>query len=220
MKPSACGRRECDRGARDAGGPKLLCELVPGGRAGGTQECSRSSAAAQVPEAQLLLRCAGAPRLRPTVVEAHRSRSVMTSNRLRAGCASRAFPDRACRLIGCLHHRRAHGLLVPATTHDVHGEGGAESRLTSLRCGVLRAFAPGRPPQASPDGRRKVAPHARPLPCQTGAGSGETVDNARFRASFMRPTQGHTRAGPTTLRHPGAACRSEDHEGAPPWKLR
>ena len=67
----------------------------------------------------LMHRVCGRARLRPTVLNAHRSRPVMTSNGSHACCASRAwprlqpqpFPAGACRLISCLHHRRAHGLL-------------------------------------------------------------------------------------------------------------
>ena len=141
---ATCDRRERDGCERGGGGPNLLCELVPGrARVDGTlpkgvQPQPRHSSSL-VHDAQVC----GRAQLRPTVVDAHRSSSGKTSSGRRARCASRAFPEGAsastfpagaCRcLIGCLHHRRAHGLLVPASiTHDVeHGEGGAESTVRS-----------------------------------------------------------------------------------------
>ena len=122
-RTTTCERREGERGG---GGPTFLCKRVPGDGASewrSRQDISRAATIGGV-RAPVCNDCAGRGRAPTAGLQHAPSGSVDAVERvtrglriegLAAASASTFFLEGACRcLIGCLHHRRAHGLLVPA----------------------------------------------------------------------------------------------------------
>ena len=128
-RTTTCERRE---GERNGGGPTFLCKRVPGGRAWMElcqRECSRSRRLEELCLMCLMHRVCG--RAQASTDGGRRAPFALGDDDERvtrglrieglAEAAACALTRGSLSLIGCLHHRRAHGLLVPASDHARRG---------------------------------------------------------------------------------------------------